>query len=88
MSLIDTSFDDAAQAPSPTQPLKVEPLISSSQSIKPVKTEDLLNDFNNNTNNTTTTTTASPQPPNASSFAKGVELDDLMSFSPVVQHKA
>jgi hypothetical protein len=73
MSLIDTSFDDATIAPAQV-PSKVAPLIPSASGSQPQKTEDILNDF------------STESPPSVSPLA-GKDLDDLMSFSPVVGKK-
>lgn len=77
MSLIDTSFDDATAAPS-AEPTKVAPLIPKVASTNQnQKSEDQLNEFN---------ALAAPNPP-APAAATPSNLDDLMSFSPVVGKK-
>jgi hypothetical protein len=77
MSLIDTSFDDATEAPAAQVPTKVAPLIAKDSGSDKQKTEDILSDFS---------TDAAPAAP-VPQQAVGNGLDDLMSFSPVVGKK-
>lgn len=77
--LIDTSFDDTPSSVPNGANLTVEPLIPVSNSKKQAsgKPEDSLNEFLNNSSS------LPPAHPNPNCNVG----DDLMSFSPVVQHK-